>query len=209
MKKIIAVIAFCLPALAGAQTPSLGPQVVPTTTSASALTTNSSAVGTGTSQAGANNAGNAQNINFNSTGGGHSQIVSTPSIQGNGFYGSVSPDGCTVAQGGGASGWLAGFSLVTSHDVEKCYALRTYERTMQWVVNLPVEPAKDSGLPSRAQGMLMASDELCLMNDRIRVAMERRGLCQNIKDVPTYDHTGWDSDARAFDRKYAQDHQQP
>jgi hypothetical protein len=192
MKKIIALLVL-LPSLAFAQ----------------ATETTSNAVGTGTSQAAAQNAGNAQNIQFNSQGGGHSQLVATPNVQGNAFYGSVSPDGCSNSQGGGASGWLFGANVVLSHDMATCYGLRVYERTMQWVVNLPVQKpyAAYKGL-LREDGMDMASDELCLMNDRVRVLMERRGLCQNIKDVPTYDHTGWDSEARQFDRSYAASHQQ-
>lgn len=235
MKKIIALL-LLLPALAFAQqsdqatTGGLSAQAA-----AAGLTAGASANGTGYSAAGANNGGTGngsnQNLILNSSGGGHTTIVSTPNVQGNAFYGSASPDGCSNSQGGGAAGWLIGANVVLSHDLMTCYGLRIYERTMQWAVNLPSEgqianwkyPVATIDDPkhpenktvarvyeykgmSKEQGMDMAADELCLLGDRQRALMEKRGLCVNVKDIPTYDHTGWDSSARSFDRQYAKDH---
>lgn len=192
MKKIIALLVL-LPALAfgqGTDTP----------------LAQATGLGVGTSQAGANNAGNAQQLSLVSNGATHETIQNTPNVQGNAFYGSASPDGCAVSQGGGAAGWLIGFNVLAEKDVWTCIDLRVYERTMQWVVRLP-ETAPDgyTGM-TRAQGMEMASDELCMVGDRQRALMEAHGRCKAVHDIPTYDHLGWDSDARAFDRKYAADH---
>jgi hypothetical protein len=202
MKKIIALLCL-LPALALAQT-------------SGEFSNATNSYGQGTSQAGANNAGNSQGISLTTNGGGHSQVVATPSIQGNGFYGSVSPDGCTSSEGGGAAGWLVGFNFVMPHDAMFCYNLRTFERTMQWAVNLPPTPTVYTNsdgvsivVPSRAEGLDTAFDLLCLMGDRQRAVMEAHGRCGAVKDIPTFDHVGtWDSDARAFDRQYATDHPQ-
>lgn len=219
MRKILAALLFAAiaPLAMGQQS---------TTTQGAAT---AGATGTGTSQAASMNAGNGNGaqLSITSNGGGHSQVVATPSIQGNGFYGSVSPDGCTVSQGGGAAGWLVGMSFVGAHDAMFCYTLRTYERTMQWAVNLPSEqqvfawmhPVSPDGKapaptpylyqgPTREEGMATATDELCLMGDRIKATMEAHGLCKAVAQIPTYDHTGWDSDSRAFDRKFAAEHNQ-
>ena len=158
MKKTIAILCY-LPIMAMAQT------IISDSTSSS----------TTTSRAAANNAGNAQNITFNSPGaltyGGSYSVKSTGTAILPGFAGSFSGDYCGSTMGAAGGGMGFAFSLGAPYIDEACVLLRSYERTMQ--------AASMSTSPSEAFVIRGAALEiLAEVNPKVKVIFERKGLVE-------------------------------
>lgn len=122
----------------------------------------------------AQNAGNTQGITFNSDASG--RIKNVPSMGGNGFYGSFSPDSCTVSGGGSVA--FAGFGGSVASPVrdEACELYRGVERSMQ--VSATFQALGDDDTAARLrQG---AIDLLCQVSDESRAAFTHQGLCSNL-----------------------------
>ncbi|CAH1655046.1 exported hypothetical protein [Hyphomicrobiales bacterium] len=126
---------------------------------------------TGTAQ----NAGVHQGIAFNSDASGEQKIKNVPSLGGNGFFGSFSPDNCMVSGGGTAV--IAGFggSVVTPIRDPQCSLLRTFERTQQAAATVA---AADPALAYRLRQA--ATDMLCMVSDEARAALAHQGLCSDL-----------------------------
>lgn len=125
-------------------------------------------------QSAAQNAGNVQGITFNSDASG--RIKNVPSIGGSGFYGSFSPDSCTVSAGGSVA--FAGFggSVASPITDEACVLYRGVERSMQ--VSATFQALGDTDTAARLrQG---AIDLLCQVSDKMRAAFNHQGLCSNL-----------------------------
>lgn len=121
----------------------------------------------------AQNAGNAQAITFNSES--TDGMKTTPSVAGNGFYGSFSSDFCMGSAGGGFSAGFFGGNAVTPIRDEQCSVLRGVERTLQVSANIaPTNP----GLAIKLQQG--AVDMLCQLNDTVGAALKHQGICSDI-----------------------------
>ena len=129
----------------------------------------------------AQNAGNAQSIQFNSSG--PDSVRTTPSVGGQGFYGSFSPDNCDVSTGGGFAGGLVGVNVVVPTERKGCTLLRGYERTMQGAATFEA-----IGDHTTAQRLRQASiDMLCQVSDEVGQALRYQGLCSDFDkkyDIP-------------------------
>lgn len=124
-------------------------------------------------QSNASNNGNEQVIQFNSNGDGKSTttVKTAPSIGGQSFPGSFSPDSCVTGAGGGAS-FLPGIAVqgVVPVSDKHCMSLRAYERTMQGAA---VEQN-----PERRQRRVQAADDImCQSSPETRAAYTAAGLC--------------------------------
>lgn len=128
-----------------------------------------------TATSAAQNAGNAQAITFNSDSSGTSTVRNVPSLGGNGFYGSFSPDNCMVSAGGTAV--IAGFggSVVTPVRDPQCSLLRTFERTQQAAATIAAQDPVTAAKLRQA-----ATDMLCQVSDEARAALARQGLCSDL-----------------------------
>lgn len=122
----------------------------------------------------AQNAGNMQGITFNSDASG--TIKNVPSIGGSGFYGSFSPDSCTVSAGGSVA--FAGFggSVASPYTDDACVLYRAVERSMQVSATFQAIGEADTAARLR-QG---AIDLLCQVSDETRAAFTHQGLCSNL-----------------------------
>lgn len=121
-----------------------------------------------TSGSTAQNAGVNQDIAFNSPG--KQTIKSAPGHALGGFAGSFSSDYCFgTAQAGGS--WLGG-SIGGGAPVEgeSCVILRGYERAQQGAAS-ETRPAIRDALKDASYGML------CEVNPKVKLAMQRSGLC--------------------------------
>lgn len=137
---------------------------------AQTITSNSSAATNST--AGATNAGNAQNINFNSRNDGTSTLKTTPPVAGQGFYGSFSADSCMVSGGGGGSVVGLGINMAIPVEDKNCNLRRNFERVMQASAT-----TKD---PVRSQRLETAAvDILCQADEKTRAALMGQGLCSD------------------------------
>lgn len=144
---------------------------------ANAQTTNNTSTSGSTASANtsASNAGNAQQITFNSAATPRTQrIETTPSLGGNSFYGSYSPDSCAVSGGGGA-GWTGFiFNLAGPIEQKSCVLFRAFERSQQAAATVA------SMDPVTAARLRQASiDMLCQVSDQVREALSYQGLCSN------------------------------
>ena len=166
---------------------------------ASDLTTNSSAVTNST--AGATNAGNAQNITFNSApaSGGSSTsetVRTTPPVYAPALAASFSQANCMMSVSGGVS--FIGFGAAGGAPVDgiRCdwrldqQSTEAAAMTMQQFAHTDGIPAVTrSALIVKAARMLdAASDMSCLSSDRQRAVLETQGLCSNVADIATLDH---------------------
>lgn len=143
-------------------------------------TTSSEANTTSTATSAAQNAGNAQNINFNSTPGHKTTTLkNTPGVILGGFAGSFSSDYCGGTTQGGVGG--PGFSVAFGGpkiDMH-CVQLRTFERTMQAASTIGA-----TGDTTTATRLHQAAvDMLCSVSDEARVALSRQGLCSDDKGL--------------------------
>ncbi|MBD4204413.1 hypothetical protein GUH47_00035 [Xanthomonas citri pv. citri] len=140
--------------------------------SAQAQTINSTSNAATQSTAGATNAGNAQNINFNSRNDGTSTLRSAPPVAGQGFYGSFSADSCMVSGGGGGSVVGLGINMAVPVEDKNCNLRRNFERVMQASAT-----TKD---PVRSQRLETAAvDILCQSDEKTRAALMGQGLCSD------------------------------
>lgn len=121
----------------------------------------------------ATNQGNAQVIQFNSNGDGKSTttVKTAPSIGGQSFPGSFSPDSCVTGAGGGAS-FLPGVAVqgVVPISDKHCMSLRAYERTMQGA-------AVEQNPERRERRVQAADDIMCQSSPETRAAYTAAGLC--------------------------------
>ncbi len=162
MKKTIAVLC-AMPIMAMAQT----------TTSVSAADS--------AARASSNNAGNAQNITFNSPPGvnygGSYSVKTTGTAILPGFSGSFSGDYCGATAGAAGAGMGFGFSFGAPVIDSSCVLLRTYERTMQAAASTtdPIQAVVIRGA---------ALELLAEINPTVRGVFERNGLVQT-RDVTT------------------------
>ena len=139
-------------------------------------TTSSEANTTSTSTSAAQNAGNAQNINFNSSPGHKTTTLkNTPGVILGGFAGSFSSDYCGGTTQGGVGG--PGFSVAFGGpkiDMH-CVQLRTFERTMQAAASI------NASDPVAATKLHQAAvDMLCNVSDEAREALSHQGLCSDL-----------------------------
>lgn len=124
------------------------------------------------------NAGNAQAITFNSEAP-SATLRNVPSLGGNGFFGSFSPDNCMVSGGGTVA--VAGFggSVVTPIRDPQCSLLRTFERTQQAAATVAsTDPVTAARLRQAA------TDMLCQVSDEARAALAHQGLCSDLTRAP-------------------------
>ena len=138
--------------------------------------TQSQAVGTATNQ------GNAQAITFNNQA--TDRMKTTPSVGGQGFYGSFSADACTVSAGGGGSSGFLGINVVLPVDVTSCIALRGFERTMQGAATFQAIGDDRTASRLRQAGI----DMLCQVSDEVGKALRYQGLCSDLNnpyELPT------------------------
>lgn len=157
-KTLFALAALCAAAGVHAQT-------------APFLSNNSASTAQTQSQSAASNAGNAQAITFNSGDAPHNTRLNTiPSVAGNSFYGSFSPDSCMVSGGGGGS--VVGFGINAAVPVEDkhCNLRRNFERVMQWSSTVA-----DANL--RRVGQQAGIDILCQSDEKTAAALSAAGLC--------------------------------
>lgn len=120
----------------------------------------------------AQNMGNAQSIQFNSTGAERQTVKSAPGIGGQAFYGSFSGDSCMVSGGGGVSIVGFGAQMATPVEDRHCNMRRNFERVMQ-----ASAMAKD---PERAGRLATAAvDILCQAGEETRLALVGQGLCSD------------------------------
>lgn len=140
------------------------------TASAADWNVNAGSQATTSSTAGATNAGNAQNINFNSRNDGTSTLKSAPALGGQAFYGSFSNDSCMVSGGGGGSVVGVGINMAVPIEDKNCNLRRNFERTMQAAAS-----ARDADLGRRLQ--TAAIDMLCATDPATRAALANQGLC--------------------------------
>lgn len=151
--------------------------VFPMTASAQ-VNSNSASSATTNSTAGATNAGNAQNINFNSRNDGTSTQKFAPPVAGQGFYGSFSPDSCMVSGGAGGSTIGVGLNFAMPVEDKNCNLRRNFERIMQASAT-----TKD---PVRSQRLETAAiDVLCQADEKTRAALAGQGLCSDGVPQPT------------------------
>jgi len=139
---------------------------------------NTSSNATTQSSSGATNAGNAQNITFQSSNDGTSTQKFAPPVAGQGFYGSFSPDSCMVSGGGGGSAIAFGINVAVPVEDKNCNLRRNFERIMQASAT-----TKD---PNRSQRLETAAiDVLCQADDKTRAALAGQGLCSDGVPQPT------------------------
>lgn len=127
----------------------------------------------------ADNRGNSLQNNFEAPG--KQTIKSAPGHALGGFAGSFSSDYCFgTAQAGGS--WLGG-SIGGGAPVEgeSCVILRGYERAQQGAAS-ETRPAIRDALKDASYGML------CEVNPKVKLAMQRSGLCI---DETYKQHTGY------------------
>ncbi|NYT38914.1 hypothetical protein ERD78_18645 [Allopusillimonas soli] len=125
--------------------------------------------------AAAQNAGNAQNITFQSSGSGTQTIKSAPQMGSLGLFGSFSSDNCMVSAGGGVSIIGVGVQGATPVRDEQCAILRGFERTMQAASTVyAVNPALSAKLQQAA------IDTLCSLNETVGAALRHQGVCSYI-----------------------------
>lgn len=141
------------------------------TSSVFAQNINSQSQASTQSQAGATNAGNAQNITFKSSADGTTTLKTAPALGGQGFYGSWSADSCVSSGGAGVSvlPGIAANAVVPVTD-KHCQALRAFERTMQGA-------ASEDDARTKAAMKRAARDIMCQSSEETRRAYTLAGLC--------------------------------
>jgi len=138
-----------------------------------------------TATSAAQNAGNAQNINFNSKAADTQTLKNTPGVILGGFSGSFSSDYCGATAQGGLG--LPGFSFAAGAPVidKHCVHLRTFERTMQAASTLVNQD------PELARRVYTAAlDMLCDVTEESRRALERQGVCSSSNEQSAQNHQG-------------------
>lgn len=135
------------------------------TASANAGTT-SSATGTVNATTAAQNAGNAQNINFNSQA--QSDLRTVPNMAGNSYYGSFSQDGCMVSAGAGITVLGFGANGVTPYRDTQCDLRLSFQRIEQAAA---MQPAARDKLHQAAD------DVLCALGGPVYQALKNQGIC--------------------------------
>lgn len=139
-------------------------------------TTTSEANTNSTATSAAQNAGNSQNIVFQSSPGHKTTTLkNTPGVILGGFAGSFSSDYCGGTTQGGVGG--PGFSVAFGGpkiDMH-CVQLRTFERTMQAAATISAnDPVAATKLHQAAVDML------CNVSDEARAALSHQGLCSDL-----------------------------
>jgi hypothetical protein len=143
---------------------------VSTFTSAYAAGTGSTSSSSGTVNAStaAQNAGNAQNINFNSAA--QSDLRTVPNVSGNNYYGSFSQDGCMVSGGIGLSVLGFGANGVTPIRDGQCDLRLSFQRVEQAAAMQPTNAAK----------LHQAADDiLCALGGPVYQALKNQGICSD------------------------------
>lgn len=168
---------------------------------AQAVDSNATTTTNTNSTAGAVNSGVTLQNTFNSPPevhySGSYTVKSAPSIQAPVGYGSFSQQNCMVSGSAGISLVGVGATGQAPIDGKRCdqrvdqQNLNATAMTIHNFVaaNPDVAPALKQSLDAKAAAMLQAAGDMsCLMSDRQRDVMERKGLCADVKDMATLDH---------------------
>ena len=145
----------------------------------------------------AQNAGNAQNINFNSPGNTDATIHSAPTVYTPSMPGSFAQANCMMGVSGGFSlFWGVGGSGGAPVDGQHCdwrLNKQGVQATAASIENFANTAGIDAitkvALLKKAAALLDASADMdCLADDRQRAVLEKQGLCANVADIATLDH---------------------
>lgn len=148
------------------------------------------------STAGASNAGNAQNINFNQPGNTDSTLRSAPTVYAPNPVTPFSQASCIYSATGGISIIGVGTSGSIPIDGETCnWRLNTQsiQATAAGLRDLAIAPKttpEDSQRLLRQAGSLMdvSLDMQCLAGDREQAVLTAAGFCSSVSGIATLDH---------------------